>query len=187
MLGASYSEALLRAKFLYDGRTRRGSKVPYLSHLLAVSALVLDDGGSEDEAIAALFHDVLEDHGFAELEWIVKHFGDEAASIAVGCADPEVSDTSTWRQMKEEYLRSLETAGPRVRRVALAEKLENANHIFRSRKVRGEAFWAEMQVDRDELLWYFQELADFFVSERPGHMAAELARVVDELLEMETS
>lgn len=184
-LGSRYTEALMRAKFLHSSQQRRGTGVPYLAHLMAVSALVLEDGGTEDEAIAALLHDAVEDHGIESFDSIADQFGIEVAEIVAGCTDPDVGDGS-WRDMKAQHLQALERAGARVRRVALAEKLDNARALLRDYRRVGPLLWEHMVVDPENLFWYLQALADLFAVERPGDMASELRDTVDRLLETVT-
>ena len=184
VLGGLYTEALMQAKFLHAGQHRRGTTVPYLAHLQAVASLVLEDGGTEDEAIAALLHDVVEDLGAELLNRIVDQFGLAVARIVAGCTDPEGQDHTSWRDRKAQHLSDLESAGPRVRRVALAEKLDNARALLRDYRRFGERLWVQMDVDPDDLLWYNAALADLFVTERPGDMASELHDTVEKLLEL---
>jgi (p)ppGpp synthase/HD superfamily hydrolase len=174
----------VHAKFLHSGQCRRGTQIPYLAHLQAVAALVLEDGGSEDEAIAALLHDGVEDHGPDVLDRIATQFGLGVARIVLTCTDPEVEPGMSWRDRKLEHLRDLESAGPEVRRVALAEKLDNARALLRDYRRVGERLWLHMNVDPEDLLWYQEGLADLFVTERPGDMASELQVAVNRLLEL---
>ncbi|MEN3284722.1 MAG: hypothetical protein V7607_5862 [Solirubrobacteraceae bacterium] len=184
MLGGRYTEALMQAKFLHARQHRRGTAVPYLAHLQAVASLVLEDGGSEDEAIAALLHDAVEDLGPEVLDRIVDQFGVTVARIVAGCTDPDAHGDTSWRDRKAAHLSDLESAGPQVRRVALAEKLDNARALLRDYRRFGERLWARMDVDPEDLLWYNAALADLFVTERPGDMASELQDTVDKLLEL---
>jgi hypothetical protein len=184
VLGARYTEALMQAKFLHAGQHRRGTFVPYLAHLQAVAALVLEDGGSEDEAIAALLHDAVEDTGPQLLDQIVDQFGVTVARIVAGCTDPVGDAEASWRDCKVEHLRELESAGPHVRRVALAEKLDNARSLVRDYRRVGERLWTRMEVDPEDLLWYYAALADLFVTERPGDLASEFQHTVETLLEI---
>jgi len=187
-LGARFTEALMQAKFLHAGQQRRGTTVPYFAHLLATSSLVLEDGGSEDEAIAALLHDSVEDHGDDVFDQISLRFGAAVAEIVAGCTDPrDAAGTKSWRELKELHLTELEQAGAHVRRVSLAEKLDNARAIARDFQRFGPALWERMEVEADEILWYFDALADLFGSERPGDMADELRATVDQLLEAATA
>ena len=184
VLGARYTEALMQAKFLHAGQRRRGTLVPYLAHLQATASMVLEDGGSEDEAIAALLHDSVEDVGPEVLDQIVAQFGLDVARIVAECADPEEEPGVSWRDRKVEHVRALEGAGPRARRVALAEKLDNARALLRDYRRVGDRLWTQMEVDSEDLLWYFATLADFFVTERPGDMASELKDTVERLLDL---
>jgi DNA helicase IV len=184
VLSARYTEALMQAKFLHAGQHRRGTFVPYLAHLQAVAALVLEDGGSEDEAIAALLHDAVEDNAPEVLDQIIRHFGVAVARIVAGCTDPEGDPASSWRDLKTRHLRELESAGPQVRRVALAEKLDNARALLRDYRRMGARLWIRMGVDPEELLWYVSALADLFTTERPGDMASEFQDTVERLLDL---
>jgi ATP-dependent exoDNAse (exonuclease V) beta subunit len=187
VLGARYTEALVQAKFLHARDWRRGTPIPYVAHLQAVAALVLEDGGSEDEAIAALLHDAVEDHGFAVLDTIADQFGTAVARIVFGCTDPDSEPNSSWRERKLQHLRDLESAGPQVRRVALAEKLDTARALLRDYRRFGDRLWTRMEVDAHEILWYQEALADLFVTERPGDMASELQDTVERLLDLASS
>ncbi|OAI38794.1 hypothetical protein AYO39_03475, partial [Actinobacteria bacterium SCGC AG-212-D09] len=184
VLGPRYTEALMQAKFLHAGQRRRGTTVPYLAHLQSVSALVLEDGGGEDEAIAALLHDAVEREGEAHLYRILEQFGPEVARIVAGCSTPERDEHTSWHDSKVQYLLSLESAGAQVRRVALAEALDNARAILRDYRRTGAQLWQQMNVDHNEVCWYQSELADLFVTERPGDMASELRDTVERLLEL---
>lgn len=186
-LGPRYTEALMRAKFVHDGQSRRGTSTPYFAHLQAVSALVLEDGGSEDEAIAALLHDTVEDHGTGMLAQIEDQFGTRVAEIVLGCTDPDNEDDLPWRELKTQHLRQLEAAGPLVRRVSLAEKLDNARALLRDYRRLGDGLWERMHVDPEDLLWYVAELADLFTTQRPGDMASELRDTVNRLMELASS
>ena len=184
LLSARYTEALIRAKFLHGGQRRRGTRIPYLAHLQSVAALVLEDGGTEDEAIAALLHDAAEDFGTEQLELIADQFGDHVARIVEAVTDPVLDPGNSWRAMKAEHLRSLESAGPQARRVALAEKLDNARAQLRDLGSLGDLAWERMDIDPEDLLWYVTELADLFTAERPGDMAEEFGTTIELLLEL---
>jgi DNA helicase IV len=183
-LGPRYTEALVQAKFVHAGQNRRGTHVPYLAHLQAVAALVLEDGGSEDEAIAALLHDSVEDSEPAFLDTIAIRFGVPVARIVAACTDPAPDESRTWRELKIEHMSTLETGGPQVSRVALAEKLDNARALLRDWRQIGDLVWRRMDVDSEDLLWYQQQLADLFVTERPGDLAWELRDTVEKLIDM---
>jgi hypothetical protein len=185
-LGPRFTEALMQAKFLHVRQQRRGTSVPYFAHLQAVCALVLEDGGSEDEAIAALLHDAAEDYGADVLDRIAEQFGPAVAEIVAGCTDPDQDEGRSWRDVKRQHIADLEQAGPLVRRVALAEKLDNARALLRDYRKFGSLLWERMDVEADDLLWYMSELADLFAAERPGDMASELQGTVEQLLDAAT-
>jgi hypothetical protein len=178
-LGARFTEALLWAKLLYDGRTQRGKPVPYIGHLMSTCALVLDDGGTEDEAIAALLHDAPEDHDRTRiLREVEQRFGPEVATLVAACADPEPLEGETWREGKVRHITDLETAGPATRRIVLAEKLDNLRVLLRDRSRVGSAVYARMGADAESMTWYLTELATLFVREQPGALSTEFAQAV---------
>jgi hypothetical protein len=184
LLGPRYTEALMQAKFIHARQYRRGTFVPYFAHLQAVASLVLEDGGGEDEAIAALLHDAVEDYGEEVLEQIADQFGAVVGGIVAGCTDPPAEDDESWRALKRRHIDELERAGPQVRRVALAEKLDNARAMLRDYRRLEDRLWLQMSVDPEDLLWYFSALADLFVTERPGDMASELRDTVEILVDL---
>jgi hypothetical protein len=181
ILSGNFSEALVFAKLHHGRQPRRGTAVPYLSHLLAVCSLVLEDGGTEEEAVAALLHDAAEDaEGQATVGEIAARFGGSVAGIVALCTDPP-DEGAGWRMKKRAHLEILESAPATVRRVALAEKLDNARAIVRGLREVGPEVWRKMGVNSDDLLWYFGELAEFFASAHPGSLAAELQERVSEM------
>jgi hypothetical protein len=182
-LTGRFTEALIFAKMLHGSQRRRGTAVPFMSHLMAVASLVLEDGGSEDEAVAALLHDAAEDHGGAAvIERVGAQFGEHVAAIVAAVSDPLDADPSTpWRILKEEHLIRLETGSNAARRVALAEKVDNAEAVLRGHRNFGDEIWARLGIDRDDLLWYYRALADLFIREHPGGLARELDALVSDL------
>jgi (p)ppGpp synthase/HD superfamily hydrolase len=137
-----FKDALDYALELHNDQQRKGSDTPYAAHLLAVASLVLEDGGDEEQAIAALLHDAPEDQGGLEtLEAIRQRFGDRVADIVHGCTDTYESPKPPWRQRKENYLEHLQIAPEEVRRVSLADKLHNARSILTDLLRSGEVVW----------------------------------------------
>src|SRR5947199_8691848 len=131
VLTTRFEEALIYATRLHASQSRKGSTTPYIAHLLAVTALVLENGGNEDEAIAALLHDAIEDQGGASTrEEIRRHFGDAVVAIVDGCTDTEVMPKPPWRGRKEAYIAHIRHASPSVRLVSAADKLHNARTIL---------------------------------------------------------
>lgn len=131
-LSERFEEALAYAVRLHASQNRKGTETPYVAHLLGVVALVLEDGGDEDEAIAALLHDAIEDQGDkVTLEQVRSRFGERVARIVQGCTDADTIPKPPWKKRKESYVEHVRHAPPDVRRVSLADKLNNAQAILR--------------------------------------------------------
>lgn len=161
---------------------RKGSDVPYVAHVLAVASLVLEAGGSEDEAIAALLHDVLEDHpDLADPEGLTDRFGPEVARIVVACSDttgPDPANKPPWRARKEAHLARLATADAAVLLVSLADKFHNATTLRRAIELDGLAAYARFRAGPAQQLWYHEALVATFRQRFPGPLAEEYAAVV---------
>jgi (p)ppGpp synthase/HD superfamily hydrolase len=149
-----FEAALTYAAHLHRDQTRKGTDIPYVGHLLGVASLVIEDGGSEDEAIAGLLHDAVEDQGGApRLEDIRTRFGEGVAAIVAGCTDAHTIPKLPWRQRKEAYLAHLREATADVLRVSAADNLYNARAILEDYRALGEALWPRFSEGRDEILW----------------------------------
>ena len=162
-----YDDAFALARELHVHDLRKGTEIPYLSHLMAVSALVLEFGGDEDQAIAALLHDAAEDHGGEErLVRIGEQFGPRVREFVAGCSDslqPEGRAKEDWRTRKERYLARLESKDEDVLLVSLADKIHNARAIAADYRALGETLWERFAPrTRDDQLWYYRSLADVF-------------------------
>jgi GTP pyrophosphokinase len=182
VLGERYVDALSFAARLHRDQRRKGSGVPYLSHLLSVSALVLEDGGDEDEAIAALLHDAVEDQGGPPtLASIRARFGDRVARIVADCTDTDVVPKPPWRERKERYLAHLRHAAADSRRVSAADKLHNARSILADHRAMGDAVFDRFTAGKADTLWYYRSLVAAFRETGGGGLADELALVVSEL------
>ena len=181
-LSGRFEDALVFAARLHADQVRKETTIPYVSHLLSVSALVLEHGGSEDEAIAALLHDAVEDQGGRPtLEAIARRFGPAVAGIVDGCTDSETVPKPPWRQRKEAYLAHIARASSSVRLVSAADKLHNARSILADYRVSGEALWDRFTGGRDGTLWYYRSLVEAFRAAGGTPALAELERVVAEL------
>jgi GTP pyrophosphokinase len=184
-LGPRYAEALVYAHALHATQERKGSGVPYLAHLLGVSSLALEHGADEDEAIAALLHDAVEDQGgLTTLAEIERRFGERVAQIVLGCSDSTEEPKPPWRARKERYLAHLLTASPSILLVSGCDKLYNARAIVADHRRVGPAIWSRFRAGRDGTRWYYDELARVFVA-RTSPVAHDLSRVVAELLTLE--
>ena len=164
VLTPRYAEAVQYASELHANQTRKSTNIAYISHLLGVSSLVLEAGGDEDMAIAALLHDGPEDQGGqATLDEIKIRFGDRVANIVEGCSDSLVEDPDNkapWRQRKEEYLAHLKDADEDTLTVSLADKLHNARAIATDLVITGPSTWDRFNASAEEILWYYESIAD---------------------------
>ena len=177
-----FEDAFLYAARLHARQVRKGSGIPYVSHLMSVCALVLENGGGEDEAIAALLHDAVEDQGGEPtLVEIRARFGPRVAEIVDGCTDTDQEPKPPWRPRKEEFLVALRSASPEVRRVVACDKLHNARSTVRDYRLYGEAIWSRFTGRRDGTLWYYRALVGVLRSEELAPLVQELDRVVTEL------
>jgi (p)ppGpp synthase/HD superfamily hydrolase len=186
-LGDRFFDALDYAARLHAGDVRKGTGVPYIAHLLSVCALVLTDGGSEDEAIAALLHDALEDHPEeVSREDIAVRFGEPVAEIVEDCTDtpPDYAggEKPPWRERKIAKIEHIARGESRSRRVALADKLDNARAMLADYREVGERLWERFAAGREDQLWYYRGLVDGFrAGGASGCLFEELERVVKEL------
>lgn len=182
MLSERYDEALVFAHRLHRRQTRKGCATPYIAHLLSVSALVLEHGGDEDQAIAALLHDAVEDQGGdAVRREIRRRFGDRVAAIVDDCTDADRTPKPPWRARKEAYLNRLRTLPETSRLVVLADKVHNARTLLLDYRTVGEALWSRFTGRRAGTLWYYRSLVEIFTAGAPSPLANELERTVAEL------
>ncbi|GAB4579917.1 MAG: HD domain-containing protein [Anaerolineales bacterium] len=177
-----FSDALTYTFLIHAEQTRKGSSIPYISHLLAVCALVMEHGGDEDQAIAALLHDAAEDQGgHTTLNDIRTRFGERVARIVEDLSDTLESPKPPWRVRKESYLAHLPHAPADTLLVSLADKVHNARTILADYHQIGAEIWRRFAQGRAGTLWYYRSLADVFLHVYPGYLASELNRIVGEL------
>lgn len=184
-----FDAALQLASALHHKQTRKGGTTPYIAHLMGVCALVLESGGDEDQAIAALLHDAVEDQGGEPtLQTICHLFGQRVASAVEACSDSTVSDPANkppWRERKEKYLAHLQAADADALLVGLADKLYNARAILSDYRQLGEKLWSRFTVPQNEQLWYYGALVSAFRdTAAPKSLVDELSRVVEELKQL---
>lgn len=181
-LTSRFEEALTLAVQLHRGQLRKGTKIPYAAHLLSVASIALRHGASEDEAIAALLHDAVEDQGGARTrEEIRRRFGDKVIAIVDGCTDTDVVPKPPWQARKEAYIAHVRGASPSVRLVSASDKLDNARAILADYRVHGGALWKRFHGGKDGTLWYYRELVKAFRETGSSPLIEELDRVVSEL------
>jgi (p)ppGpp synthase/HD superfamily hydrolase len=182
MLTNRFTEALIYATQLHADQVRKGSSTPYVAHLLAVTALVLEAGGDEDIAIAALLHDAVEDQGGLEtLAEIRKLFGERVAYIVDQCSDAYTIPKPPWRGRKEKYIERLRGASQEVRLVSLADKLHNARSLIRDLQEYGKPTWEKFNGGQEGTIWYFTTLVEVFKETESDFMVEELERVVTQI------
>lgn len=181
-LSDRFSSALVLACELHRVQSRKATQIPYVAHLLAVASIALEHGATEDEAIAALLHDAVEDQGGAATATRIREqFGATVADIVVACSDTDVVPKPPWRPRKEAYIAHVRSAPASVRLVSAADKLHNARAILADYREIGEAVWDRFSGGRDGTLWYYRSLVEAFGSHGTNRLVTELDRVVSEL------
>jgi len=177
VLSRKFESALAFANQVHAHQKRKDSGAPYFAHVIGVAALVLEDGGSEEEAIAALLHDTAEDQGGqAMLDEIAERFGKTIAQIVAECSDTLISPKPPWQARKENHINGLRTARPETIRIMLADKVYNSRNLLRSLQERGEIVWENFKGGRDGTIWYFQQMYAVFAETKSGYMLDEFAR-----------
>lgn len=183
-LSDRFDRALRYASIAHAGQVRKGTALPYIGHLLAVTAIAVEHGADEDEAIGALLHDAVEDSGGqARLDDIRAQFGDRVARIVEGCTDTDVTPKPPWLARKQEYIAHLRNETDRsVLLVSAADKLANSRAILNDYLETGDNVWERFSGKRDGTLWYYRELSAILGEKLDSPLARELARVVDKLI-----
>jgi (p)ppGpp synthase/HD superfamily hydrolase len=192
VIGARFADAVEWAAELHRHQTRKGTGVPYVAHLLEVAALVLHDGGSESEAIAALLHDAIED-ARVKPKKIRRRYGRKVARIVKACTEtvdgelPTKSkaprDASTWRRRKQEAIDHLaaDRVPVAVLRVKAADALANARSIVVDLRRNGPEVWQRFHAGAIDQLWYYRSLTVILVARHPGALSDELRATVTEM------
>ncbi len=183
ILSSRFETALAFAARLHRDQLRNDTAIPYVSHLLGAASLALEHGADEDEAIAALLHDAVEDQGgTSTLETIGLLFGDKVAEVVRACSDNDGDgEKLPWKQRKVAYLEHLQHATASTRLVSASDKLHNARSILSDLRQDGEGVWSRFSSSKPEILWYYRSLAAEFRTGIPKGLADELAAVVSEM------
>lgn len=188
MLTHRFDDALSLAARLHRDQRRKASDIPYISHLLAVAALVLEHGGDEDQAIAALLHDAVEDQGGLETAALIRgRFGPRAEEIVLACSDSNGEDKAPWKDRKLAYVASIAAKHPDALVVTACDKLHNATSILRDFHRVGPAVFDRFTAGMAGTLWYYRSLAEKIATALPGTLSAELMDVVERLEELTQS
>jgi len=181
-LGPRFHRAFVFAAKKHDGQTRKTSSIPYLAHLIGVASLVLEAGGDEDLAIAALLHDVVEDCGGEPvLKEVRRRFGRKVAQIVDGCTDAYAIPKPPWRERKEGYIRRLKKEDSDTRLVSAADKLNNIRSILSDYRTIGESVWSRFNGGREGTLWYYRTLRDEFLRKNRNRITRDFDLAVQEL------
>ncbi len=185
-----YSEriisAMAAAAQIHAAQVRKHTNIPYLSHLLGTCAIALDYGANEDEAIAALLHDAIEDGQPTEAaRKTVWSFGDEVGRIVEGCTDADAHPKPRWRQRMEGYLASLAVEDRSILIVSASDKLHNARSIVRDLRLVGDDLWDRFTATKDQTLWYYRSLVKAYQG-NPAHTPALIDELDRTVTEMET-
>ena len=176
-----FVDAVNEALGLHATQRRKISGGPYLAHLLSVAAIVLEHGGSEDEAIAALLHDAVEDQGgLATQTAIAGRFGPSIAGMVAGCSDSDDSPKPPWRERKEQYIAHLHTATPSVRLIAAADKLHNIRSLLADYRRMGGDLWQHFRGGREGTLWYYRAVVNALRAHDDRPIVDELEQAVSD-------
>lgn len=158
-----FADAVALAATLHADQVRKGTEITYLSHLLGVASLVLEHGGSEDQAIAALLHDAVEDAGGADTaELIRRDYGDLVADIVIACSDTDQHPKPPWQARKQAYLDHLMSVDERVLLVSLADKVHNCRSLATDEVTHGDVLWERFNATRAQSCWYYTSLREVF-------------------------
>ncbi|MGB4067994.1 MAG: HD domain-containing protein [Nitrospira sp.] len=180
-LSQRFEHALTFTARLHATQTRKGTEIPYIAHLLAVASLVLTHGGDEDEAIAGLLHDAVEDQGGRHtLEIIRARFGERIAAIVDGCMDTDITPKPPWRERKVRYLHHLKAASPSVKLVAAADKLDNVRSILADHRTLGPSIWTRFNAGKADQQWFYRGCVTALVDGKQS-IIRELDVAVEEL------
>ena len=181
-LGPKFEEAMIFANRIHAQQKRKATGAPYMAHILGVTASVLEDGGSEEEAIAALLHDAAEDQGGEGiLAAIREKFGEKVEQIVRECSDTLVSPKPPWKERKENHLNVIENALPETIRIMQADKVYNARNLQRTLIEQGPQTWKKFKGGREGTLWYFRQMHTLLSRTRSGYLMEELARLIEVL------
>jgi (p)ppGpp synthase/HD superfamily hydrolase len=184
LYSARLIDALGVAARLHALQRRKGSEIPYLAHLLGACSIALDYGADEDEAIAALLHDAIEDvQPTEDARAAVAGFGERVLHIVEGCTDSDQHPKPPWRDRKQAYIDHLAEADASVLLVSSADKLHNARSVVADLRRQGESTWERFTGGRDGSLWYYRALVGAFRANPAHHVALvdELDRAVTEM------
>jgi (p)ppGpp synthase/HD superfamily hydrolase len=177
-----FQQALNYAYELHKDQYRKGSEIPYLTHLMTVASLVLENGGDEDQAIAALLHDAVEDQGgLPTLNKIRENFGDYVADLVDGCTDAYTHPKPPWEERKTAYINKLKSAEDAILLISLADKVHNARTILLELQSGNLDIWKIFKGGKEGTINYYRRLAEVFDQSPFTRLKNELRILVNEI------
>ena len=191
-LSNKYKEALDFTFELHQNQTRKGVDIPYMTHLMSVSSLILENGGDEEQAIAGLLHDSIEDQsqnfgGADKLRMeLERRFGKRVLDMVEACTDADTIPKPPWRARKEQYIASIAHKSQDALLVSLADKCHNSKTILNDYKILGDAVFDRFTAKKDGTLWYYRSLATEFSKTINSPLVADLDATVTELERLST-
>lgn len=182
MLSPKFEKALSFATQLHATQYRKGSKAPFITHLLSVCAIILEDGGTEDEAIAGLLHDAVEDQGgLKTLEAIKNTFGERIAQIVLECSETHLSPKPPWKERKVQSLAKMKQISDSAIRVVLADKVHNSQSLIREHQKYGTIIWNNFKAGREGTVWYFNQVCAVLNERTNSELIHELKLAVNRI------
>src|SRR6266404_5399948 len=181
-LSKKFEKALVYATHIHGGQLRKKTRIPYIAHILGVTAIAMEYGANETEAIAALLHDAVEDCGGAKrLRDIQGKFGKAVARIVDGCTDTDQVPKPPWLKRKRAYVEHVRHAPTPTKLVSASDKLHNVRAILMDYRQEGEKLWSRFAGGKQGALWYYRTLVDAFRGKRIRPLVQEIDRTLTEL------
>ena len=181
-LSPQFEKALTYATRIHGGQLRKKTRIPYIAHILGVSAISMEYGANETEAIAALLHDAVEDCGGAKrLRDIERKFGKKVARIVDGCTDTDRTPKPPWLERKKAYIAHVRHAPMPTKLVSASDKLHNVRAILMDYRKEGERLWSRFNAGKHGALWYYRSLVNAFTGKRIEPLVQELNRTLTQL------
>ncbi|MFL2649840.1 MAG: HD domain-containing protein [Alphaproteobacteria bacterium] len=166
-----YLEAYVYSYKLHKKQTRKGSNIPYFTHLSSVSNLIIENNGTTTQAIAGLLHDAVEDQGGAKTLAVIKRkFGPRVAKIVDQCSDTTIKPKPPWKKRKIKYIKDIKNKSQDTLLVSLCDKYHNANCILSDYQKVGEEIWDRFTASKQETFWYYESLYKEFKKYLKNHL-----------------
>ena len=179
-LTEKFQQALVLAYNLHSPQFRKDGRTPYIAHLLSVTALVLENGGNENEAIAALLHDAVEDRGgMATRQHILELFGEAVVNIIDGCTESDTTPKPPWEERKLRYIQQICHGSKSVKLISLADKLHNGRDLLAALRQEGKIVWTRFHGGKEKTLWFYNSLLSCYQDD--NYLKQEFMRIIAEL------